>query len=186
MTKPFTYLIGWSEHSIFYYGVRYSRKNCHPDTLWTTYFTSSKYVKKFRSDWGEPDIIQIRRMFETREQAVSWEYRVLRRLGAAKRKDFLNRTQSQAVSASGYVFDREVVRKRNEKVSKTLMGHTDSLETRQAKSLGRLGMKFSDAHKMNISEARTGMKFSPSHKMNISEAQTGRKRGPYNNNKKTK
>lgn len=53
---PYTYLIGWSNQNKWYYGVR-TAKNCHPGDLWTTYFTSSKYVKQFITQYGEPDII---------------------------------------------------------------------------------------------------------------------------------
>ena len=59
---PYTYLIGWSKLNKYYYGVRYA-KNCHPSDLWTKYFTSSKYVKQFREENGEPDIIEIRKTF---------------------------------------------------------------------------------------------------------------------------
>ena len=47
----YTYLIGWTKYNIQYYGVRYA-KGCHPDDLWKTYFTSSKYVKEFREKNG--------------------------------------------------------------------------------------------------------------------------------------
>ncbi len=60
---PYTYIIGWSLYNKYYYGVRYA-KNCNPNDLWKTYFTSSKYVKEFRNNHGEPDIIQVRKTFE--------------------------------------------------------------------------------------------------------------------------
>lgn len=43
----YTYLIGWSEYDIWYYGVRYA-KGCNPADLWVKYFTSSKFVREFR------------------------------------------------------------------------------------------------------------------------------------------
>jgi len=66
--KPFTYLIGWSKHRLFYYGSRYAR-NSSVDDLWTKYFTSSAVVKKVRAEIGEPDIIQIRKTFKSAEEA---------------------------------------------------------------------------------------------------------------------
>ena len=58
----YTYRIKWSKNNISYYGVRYA-KNCHPNDLWVTYFTSSKFVKIQREKCGEPDTIQIRKTF---------------------------------------------------------------------------------------------------------------------------
>ncbi len=83
MTKniytPFTYLIGWKEHNKWYYGVRYVR-NCHPDDLWTSYFTSSKLVKKMRKEFGDPDVIEVRQTFPTDTLAREWEFIVIRRM----------------------------------------------------------------------------------------------------------
>jgi len=58
----YTYCIGWTVNNVSYYGVRYA-KNCHPSDLWVTYFTSSKFVKIHRENYGEPDIIKIRKTF---------------------------------------------------------------------------------------------------------------------------
>lgn len=76
---PYTYLIGWSKLDKWYYGVRFA-KNCHPNELWKQYFSSSKHVTAYRKEHGEPDVIQIRKTFESREQAHRWEGTVLRRL----------------------------------------------------------------------------------------------------------
>lgn len=60
---PFTYLIGWSKHNLWYYGCRFA-KGCKPDDLWTKYFTSSigkddiKGVREYRQELGEPDVIR--------------------------------------------------------------------------------------------------------------------------------
>jgi len=71
-------------------GVRYAR-NCHPDDLWTSYFTSSKHVKSFREQHGEPDIIEVRQTFNDSLQAREWEEKVLRRLNSVKSQRWLNR-----------------------------------------------------------------------------------------------
>jgi hypothetical protein len=86
---PYTYLIGWSTHNKWYYGVRYA-KNCHPKDLWVTYFTSSSSVKKMREILGEPDVIQVRKLFDCPSKACTWEVRVLQRLKVPKNKNFLN------------------------------------------------------------------------------------------------
>lgn len=87
---PYTYLIGWSAHNKFYYGVRFG-KNCNPCDLWVSYFTSSKVVKQFRIDHGEPDIIQIRKTFSNRKDAARWEEKVLIRMNVSKNDKFLNK-----------------------------------------------------------------------------------------------
>jgi len=56
MSTPYTYLIGWTAHNKFYYGARWSN-DCDPSDLWQTYFTSSRHVKRFRDEHGEPDIV---------------------------------------------------------------------------------------------------------------------------------
>lgn len=94
---PFTYLIGWKSLNKFYYGVRYA-KNCHPDDLWKTYFTSSKYVSEFRKYNGEPDIIQIRRTFLSQTDARLWESKVLRRTNSVKQERWLNKFDGIAIS----------------------------------------------------------------------------------------
>ena len=82
---------GWSHLNIWYYGSRYARK-CHPDDLWTSYFTSSRHVKKFREEHGEPNIVQVRRTFQTKKETTIWESKVLRRLRVVKDKRWLNKT----------------------------------------------------------------------------------------------
>lgn len=76
---PYTYLIGWTKHNTWYYGVRYA-KDCHPSDLFVSYFTSSDYVKKFIEMNGNPDIIQVRKTFNTPKQAKLWESKVLPKL----------------------------------------------------------------------------------------------------------
>lgn len=94
----YTYLIGWSQHKKFYYGVRYAY-GCDPNDLWVTYFTSSKYVQGFRKIYGEPDIIQVRKIFNSSEDAILWESTVLKRMNVVSREDFfLNRTDNRAFS----------------------------------------------------------------------------------------
>ncbi len=88
---PFTYLIGWSQHNKFYYG-RKTAKNCHPSDLWKSYFTSSKQVKEFRLKFGDPDIIQIRKIFPNNPKACSiWENKVLKRMDVQHDLRFLNK-----------------------------------------------------------------------------------------------
>ena len=90
MTVPYTYLIGWSHKNTWYYGVQYA-KNCNPDNLWKKYFTSSKYVKSFREQHGEPDIIQIRKIFNSVKKARLWEEKVIEKMNCVHSNNWLNR-----------------------------------------------------------------------------------------------
>lgn len=88
---PFTYLLGWTKHNKWYYGRR-TAKNCHPDDLWKTYFTSSKKVKKFRKEFGDPDVIQIRKTFPNNSKlCVFWECKILEKIDTKNNQNFLNK-----------------------------------------------------------------------------------------------
>lgn len=97
--QPYTYLIGWSVHNLWYYGVRFA-KNCHPGDLWVSYFTSSKYVAALREQHGEPDVVQVRKLFSSAQAAVLWEERVLRRTKAMADPKWINRNVAGHWNAS--------------------------------------------------------------------------------------
>lgn len=96
---PYTYLIGWTQHNKWYYGVRFA-KNCHPSDLWVSYFTSSKLVKSFVKQFGKPDIIQIRKVFNSINNARNWEDAVIYRAKLVHNDNFLNKCCSKAFSIS--------------------------------------------------------------------------------------
>lgn len=103
----FTYRIKWSLLDISYYGVRYS-KRATTDSLMTTYFTSSKYVHKFIEENGLPDVVKIRKKFDTMIQAKQWEERVISK-GLFKSEKWLNKGNSG--SFKGIVMDTEMIDK---------------------------------------------------------------------------
>ena len=87
----YTYLIGWKNRNVYYYGSKYGRGS-NPETFWKNYFTSSAQVREKRQLWGEPDIIQIRKTFSCKKRCQIWEMRVLRKIKNSKlRKMFLNK-----------------------------------------------------------------------------------------------
>lgn len=93
---PYTYLIGWSKHNLWYYGARYinnpkTKKYANPSDLWVTYFTSSKYVKIVRGKYGDPDVIQIRKTFDCEVKTREWEIKVLKKLDVKRDHKFINR-----------------------------------------------------------------------------------------------
>ena len=96
---PYTYLIGWSKHQKYYYGVRYA-KGCQPNELWVNYKTSSKAVKKFAKEYGDPDIIMIRKTFKSADDARLWEHKVLKRMNVVNNDKFLNKTDNKSIKLS--------------------------------------------------------------------------------------
>lgn len=97
-TIPYCYLIGWTKINKFYFGVKFG-KGSNPDTFWKKYFTSSALVKKIRKEYGNPDIIQIRKVFkidnyksisESQTAAVRYEKKVIRRGKLVEKEYFLN------------------------------------------------------------------------------------------------
>lgn len=90
---PYTYLIGWTTINKWYYGCEWKttkNKQAHPNNLWKTYFTSSKIVEQIREQHGEPDVVKVRRHFNTSDAARRWERIVLRRLDAGPSSKWLN------------------------------------------------------------------------------------------------
>lgn len=90
MSTPYTYLIGWSELDLWYYGVKFG-KSADPAKFWVNYFTSSKYVRDMRAEFGEPDVREIRKTFESKESAAEWERKVIRRIKAVWSDKWINR-----------------------------------------------------------------------------------------------
>lgn len=129
----YTYLIGWSNLNKWYYGVRFSKKS-KPSELWVSYFTSSKHVKKFRKDNGEPDIIKIRKIFDSREKAILWESKVLKKLRVIENEKWINKSDNKAICPEA------AYPKWDEK-------------SRKKASNTHKGMKRSDEHKKAISDS---------------------------------
>lgn len=77
---PFTYKVTHIPSGKWYYGVRYA-DNCHPSDLWKTYWTSSKPINYLIEQDGYKSFeIEIRQTFKTKNEAISWEAKVLRRI----------------------------------------------------------------------------------------------------------
>ena len=109
-----------------YYGVRYA-KDCNPDDFWKSYFTSSNYVKEYRKLYGEPNIKQIRKTFDDRDCAVTWEHKVLRRLDVENRDDYLNKYANWKTPANKIFTENH-----KKKISKALKGKTSEQKKTQA------------------------------------------------------
>jgi hypothetical protein len=91
MTIPFTYYLYHKPTGLKYYGVKF-QKGCNPSVLWSTYFTSSSKVKSLIDKYGAESFdVTIRKVFDNPKKALLWEHKVLSRLDAAGRPDWLNR-----------------------------------------------------------------------------------------------
>ena len=143
--QPYTYLIGWSNLNTYYYGVRYA-KNCCPSELWVTYFTSSKHVKNFVLEHGDPDVIHIRKVFDCREDAIGWENKVLKRIKVVNDDRFLNKTDNKAISYESVL---KGCRKKKSDI------------TRQRMSEYQKGRTKSEEHCRRISESKKGTTYAP-------------------------
>ena len=172
--KPFTYLIGWSKMNKFYYGVRYAA-GCHPDELWTVYFTSSGLVKELRSEHGEPDIVNIRKTFDTVREARDWEERVLKRMKVVIREDFINQNDRMAPPIRYGKRDASV----GVKISAALKGKPKSKQHRAnlSKAISKyfdthdghnLGKSMSEEAKQKLREKNTGKKANSNTKQKMS------------------
>ena len=96
-TIPFTYLLKHIPTNKFYYGVRF-KKCCHPNDLWTKYFTSSKKVKGLIKRYGKKSFVfEIRKVFKTTQESIKWENKVLKRMKVIHRNDFLNLTDNKSI-----------------------------------------------------------------------------------------
>lgn len=179
MTIPFTYLIGWSHQDLWYYGVKYA-KGCKPSDLWTTYFTSSKYVNECRGLYGEPDIIEIRRVFNTPKAAVLWEDAVIRRGKLFERSNFLNKAYT-----GGIHYDENVRKKMSDHAKQPRSDIYKTARSNTMKRLWKEGVfnnrptktkehqeKITNSllHRyQNIPHHSKGIKLSEEHKNNISK-----------------
>lgn len=149
---PFTYLIGWSKLNLYYYGSmsRKTKPIANPTLLWTKYFTSSKYVEKIREEHGEPDIIQVRRVFKTCESCRRWELKALRRLKVLHSDKWLNKNVGGFYVLNKDILDRMSVAKLG--IKNPMYGNTHTKEARERISKARKDKNLSDFHKDSISK----------------------------------
>ena len=163
---PYTYLLKHIPTNTFYYGCRYA-KGCHPTEFWNDYKTSSKYIKQLIEEYGvDSFIFEIRKTFTDVKKARFWETRVLKRMNAANRNDFINKTDNISISPEdaqkgrtnrvysdkllaharlmglsnkGKVHSDDINKKKAQPGNKHKLGVKESEETKRKKSLSKLG-----------------------------------------------
>jgi hypothetical protein len=90
MFQPYTYYLYHIPTGKKYYGYQYHKK-CNPTDLWIKYFSSSDKVLELITEYGKDSFIaEVRKLFNTGEEAYIWEQNVLRRIKAVERDDWLN------------------------------------------------------------------------------------------------
>ena len=173
MNQPYTYLIGWSAQQKYYYGVRYSL-NCNPTDLWVKYFTSSPTVKAMRLIYGEPDVLQIRKIFFNKQSARLWETKVLRRMKVIRKEEFLNKNDAPAPPIN----NRIMLDLTKEKISASNKGkpkseeHKKKIREARAKQVNtRKGQRHTEEAKRKIREARANQIISDETKQKMSTQQ---------------
>jgi len=129
--KPYTYLIRHRPTNRVYYGMRAANKVEPEQDLWHHYFTSSPTVQRLIEETGQDSFdIEIRKVFETKEQAVAWEIRVLRRCKVLQDERWINQ------NVAGYIVPTEESRK---KISDFHKGKAKSDEHRKKLSASQKG-----------------------------------------------
>lgn len=187
MTTPFTYLIGWPDRNLFYYGVRYARGS-QPSDLWTKYFTSSKVVQETRSSFGEPTVVEVRKVFEDEATARRWETRVLTRLDAKRHPKFLNKsniparppekTPEQIKKIAAKLRGQKRTPEQRAKMGPTGKTWTLSEETKKKMSLAKKGMPKPEGFGAAVSERLKGRVQSDGERSKRIASLTGKKKSP--------
>ena len=91
MFQAYTYYLYHVPTGQKYYGVRWANKCVPEQDLWNEYFGSSDLVKDLIKEYGKESFIaEVRKTFDTSQEARLWEERVLIRLKAPEKKEWLN------------------------------------------------------------------------------------------------
>ena len=91
--KPYCYHLFHVPTGKHYYGSRTARtkRAAHPNELWVSYFSSSQRVHALREQYGDDSFIAtVRKVFQTKEEALRWESRLLKRVNAKENGKWLN------------------------------------------------------------------------------------------------
>lgn len=172
---PYTYLLKFIPENKFYYGVRY-QKGCHPDDLFTTYFTSSKVIKKLLEEYGKDAFVwEIRKTFNNVDSARQWETDVLKKIHAAQRDDFLNETNNISIPNKKFQTEETKQKIGAKHKGKQLSERTKSLLREKAKKRyadkclhPRYGKTHTNEAKSKISKVHKGKSISDNQKQILS------------------
>jgi hypothetical protein len=156
---PYTYYLRWTDLDLHYYGCRY-KKGCNPSDLFKSYFTSSKKVHALLSEGKFPDIIKIRKTFETASQTIAYETRFLQKVKAAQKTKWVN--------CSNGAFQFHITEETARKIGKANKGRIPSIDTRKKMSLSRMGRVCSSETRIKIRDTQKGRPLSLEHRKKLS------------------
>lgn len=154
--KPFAYLLKSKIDGRRYYGIRYS-KDSDPDQLWESYFTSSPIVESYIAKYGKDSFeVEVRKVFETAEQALNWEHRILTRINAAVRPEWLNMSNGYRCWGARKELGYTVSESTKKKMSTYAKNRTEDHWNNWKES--RMGRSQTDETKKKIGDANRGKK----------------------------
>jgi ribosomal protein L37AE/L43A len=149
--KPYTYLIKHRLTGQVYYGVRSANKVDPYEDLWQRYYTSSPKVQTLIEETGKDSFdVEVRKIFETKEQAVAWEAKVLRRCKVLHDDRWINQ------NVAGYIIPTE---ESNKKISDYHKGKPKSEEHKKKIRNGNIGKKKpprTDEYRALMSKLKSG------------------------------
>lgn len=184
--RPFVYIIKNTSTGIRYCGCKFA-KGCKPEDLLTSYFTSSKVVKKLIEDG---DVFEIEQICEvaTKEEAIELEELILTEASAHTSKDWYNLSISGAIDPEHvkqtclekYGADNwmksDNAKGLGFKEGNTYGNFKRSEETKVKMSIAFKGRVFTEEHRANIAKVRVGKVASNETKKKMSEKRKGIKR----------
>ena len=191
--KPYTYLIKHRPTGKVYYGFRGANKVEPHEDLWKHYFTSSKKVQSLIKETGVDSFdYEIRKIFDTKEQAILWETRVLKKCNVLHDDRWLNANvagyniatdevrQKMSMSRRGKVTS-ELTKQKLRDVQKGKPKKSKAYQTPEYKALmsrlksgagnARYGKEVSEETRRKISEAKKGKQIAHNKGITMSEEQ---------------
>jgi hypothetical protein len=194
--QPYTYLIRFKPTGQIYYGSSYANKSkiANPSQLWTSYFTSSKIIKQLITEYGTDSFeVEVRQIFESPEQAINWEHKVLSKFDAKNNPVWINENngdkkfkndghseetrQKISLSNKGQISNRKgkpLSEEHKKKIAESNKGKPKSLEHKEKIRENSIGKSHSEETKKLMREKRKGKTMSEETKRKISLANAGR------------
>lgn len=179
---PYTYFVLHLPTGLKYYGSKYG-KGANPETFWKSggYYTSSEKIKKLLQEYGEETFkSEVRKVFETPEEALKYEYKFLNKVKALHKSDWLNdNLGGEKFRNVGPASEKALISQRSKKQtpegnlkrSKSLKGRPKSKDTRKLMSLAQQNRpkEKEDARRNKIRKKAIGRKHDDSTKSKLSK-----------------
>jgi hypothetical protein len=174
--KPYTYLIKHRPTGKVYYGFRSANKVDPQEDLWNKYYTSSPKVQKLIEETGKESFdVEVRRVFETKEQAVAWEAKVLRRCKVLHDDRWINQ------NVAGYIIPTEESNKKIRDFHKDRPKTEDHKQKIRDGNIGKKKPPRTDEYRALMSKLKSGENnpmygkgCTPERAANISAAKKGK------------